>query len=155
MKPKLSFESMKYGIELKILFPVFLIIGLFLNSDTFAQTQKETRTLSGTVLTQQFELVPNVSIEVETSGGKLNAVSDAEGAFSLEVPKESLSVKFFGSNIQPVTRIFAQTDRIENLQIKTNYTVSPINENVTIEAETLSPEVEERNDSVYKNTLFG
>ncbi len=120
MRTKLPFESIKYGIELKILFHLFLIIGLFSNFSTFAQTQKETRTLSGAVLTQQFELVPNVSIEVETSGGKLNAVSNSKGAFSLEVPNESLSVKFFGNNIQPVTRIFAPTDRIENLQIKTS-----------------------------------
>ncbi len=66
MRTKLPFESIKYGIELKILFLLFLIIGLFSNFSTFAQTQKETRTLSGAVFTQQFELVPNVSIEVKT-----------------------------------------------------------------------------------------
>ena len=153
MIPKLLFGSIKHGIPVKILFSSFLIIGLVSNFHIFAQTQM--RTLSGAVLTQQFELVPNVAIEVETSEGKLTAVTDAEGAFSLQVPNESVSVKFSGGNIQPVTRIFASTDKVENLQIKTTYVVAPINEKVTIEAETLSPEVEQRNDSVYKNTLFG
>jgi len=132
-------------------FLLVMLVFLFGNN-VFAQN---TRTFSGVILTQQFGLAPNVSIEVRTSNGKLNATSDAEGVFSLQVPNETLSVKFFGNNINPVTRIFAVTDTLIGLQIKINYTVPPVNENVTIEANALSPEVETRNDSIYKNTLFG
>ena len=116
---------------------------------------QNTRIFSGTVATQQFELIPNVSIEIETSSGKINATTDADGEFSVQVPNEPLSVKFFGNNIAPVTRIFAVTDTLIYLQIKTNFVVRPINENVTIEANILTPEVEQRNDTIYKNTLFG
>lgn len=116
---------------------------------------QNTRTFSGTVVTQQFELIPNVSIEIETSSGKINATTDADGEFSVQVPNEPLSVKFFGNNIAPVTRIFAVTDTLIYLQVKTNFVVRPINENVTIEANILTPEVEQRNDTIYKNTLFG
>jgi hypothetical protein len=116
---------------------------------------QNTRTFSGTVITQQFELIPDVSIEIETSGEKITATTDAEGAFSVQVPNESISVKFSGNNIAPVTRIFAANDTLSRLQIKTSFIVRPINENVTIEANTITPEVEFRNDSVYKNTLFG
>ena len=39
---------------------------------------QNTRTFSGTVTTQQFELIPDVSIEIETSDGKITARTDAE-----------------------------------------------------------------------------
>jgi hypothetical protein len=130
-----------------------ILLGVLFNHAVFAQTLN--RTFSGTVVTQQFELVPNVTVEVQTADGKLQTVTDAEGSFSLKVPSEPLSVKFFGKNINPVTRIFAVTDTLVNLQIKISYIVSSVNESVTIEAESVTPEIDRRNDTVYKNTLFG
>ena len=116
---------------------------------------QNTRTFSGTVLTQQFELIPNVSIEIETSSGKINATTDADGAFSVQVPNESLSVKFYGKNLSSVTRIFAATDAVSNLQIKTSYIIAPVNESVTIRADPLTPEIEQRNDEAFtKNKNF-
>jgi outer membrane receptor protein involved in Fe transport len=115
---------------------------------------QNTRSFSGTVLTQRFELVPGVTIEVETSNGKLNVQTDAEGRFSLTVPDESFSVKISGKNIEPQTRFFAKQDGIENIQIKINYIVPPVNENVTIESNALAPDIERRNDTIYKNNLF-
>ncbi len=142
-------------INALIVLKIFFIVGILLNSAIFAQNTNNTRTFSGTVTTQQFELIPDVSIEIETFDGKIAATTDAEGAFSVQVPNESLSVRFFGNNIAPVTRIFAVTDTLIRLQIKTTFVVRPINENVTIEANTLTPEIEQRNDAIYRNTLFG
>ncbi|MGC2234678.1 MAG: TonB-dependent receptor [Pyrinomonadaceae bacterium] len=115
---------------------------------------QNTRTLSGTILTQMFEVVPNVTVEVQTFDGKLTTVSDGEGRFSLRVPNESLSVKFSGKNIASVTRIFAPADKIEDVQIKIEYVVPPVNETVTIQDDTLAPDIEIRNDTVYKNFLL-
>jgi len=116
---------------------------------------QNTRTFSGTVTTQMFELVPNVTIEIQTSDGKLNVQSDAEGRFSIQVPNEPLSVKISGKNIEPQTRVFSSQDSLENIQIKIAYIVPPVNESVTIQAETLAPDIERRNDTIYKNNLFG
>ncbi|MGI9054908.1 MAG: TonB-dependent receptor [Pyrinomonadaceae bacterium] len=116
---------------------------------------QNTRTFSGSIQTQQFELVPNVTVEIETSNGKLTTVSDAEGTFSINVPNENLIVKFSGKNIAPQTRIFSSSEKTENLQIKIAYVVSPINESVTITDDTLSPDIERRNEAIYNNTLFG
>ncbi len=135
------------------LIKIIFLLGVLFNSVVFAQNLN--RTFSGTIITQQFELVPNVSIEVQTSGGKLTTVTDGEGNFSLKVPSESLSVKVFGKNVTPVTRIFAVTDTLVNLQIKVSYLVSAVNESVTIQADSVTPEIDRRNDTVYKNTLFG
>ncbi len=134
---------------------LLVLLAIFSCHNISAQTSKDTRMFSGVVVTQQFELVPKVKIEVQTSDGNLVTVTNAEGAFSLQVPNESLSVKFFGNNLQTITQIFALSDKLDNLQIKISYIVPPVNENVTIQANTLTPEIERRNDSVYNNTLFG
>ncbi len=133
---------------------IFLLsaVVLFSFQILFAQN---TRTFSGTILTQQFELVPNVTVEIETSDGKQTVVSDAEGNFSLQIPLESFTARFSGKNITPQTRIFSASENLENLQIKITYVVSPVSENVTINDDALSPEIERRNESVYNNTLFG
>ena len=141
----------RFIISLKL----FILTILIFNFSVSAQIANETKKFSGSIVTQQFEFVPNVTVEAQTSEGKLQTISDAEGNFSLNVPNEPFSVKFSGSNIEPQTRIFAPGDKLENLQIKVDFVISPINETVTIQAETLTPEIETRNDSVYKNTLFG
>src|SRR5437868_1501895 len=109
---------------------VCLLFAFFLGAAGAAA--QNTRNFSGVVLTQQFELVPNVSIEARTSDGKLQTVTDAEGRFELKVPDEPLSVKFFGKNLNAVTRIFAPAEKWENLQIKISYVVPPVNADVTI-----------------------
>ena len=143
MRKKFAFRNS----GLIVLFLVFLF-----DVNSLAQT---TRTFSGTVITQQFQLVPDVTVEVQTSDGKLNVQTDAEGRFSLQVPSEPLSVKISGKNIEPQTRIFSAQDALENVQIKITYIVPPVNENVTIQAESLTPQIENRNDTIYKNNLFG
>jgi outer membrane receptor protein involved in Fe transport len=132
-------------------FVLILILPFLLASGSSAQN---TRTFSGTILTQLFEVVPNVTVEVQTFDGKLTTVSDVEGKFSLEVPAESFSVKFSGGNIEPQTRIFAPNDKLENVQIKVAFVVPPVNETVTIQADTLAPDIETRSDTVYKNFLL-
>jgi len=155
MNAKIRSQSDGTKLNFNILIKSLILLIILPGSHALAQTSNNTRTFSGTIVTQQFELVPNVSIEVETSDGKLNAASDAEGNFSLKVPDEPLSVRFFGKNFNPVTRIFAPAETITGLQIKISYLVSPVNESVTIRAESLSPEVDRRNETIYKNTLFG
>ena len=141
--------------KLRSLLSISIFIGILLTPEIFAQTARGTRTFSGTVVTQQFELIPNVSVEIDTSDGKIKTTTDSSGAFSVQIPSESISVKFSGNNITPVTRIFAVTETLIDLQIKTTFVVRPINESVTITAAALTPEVDQRNDTIYKNTLFG
>lgn len=115
----------------------------------------QTRRFSGLVVTPQFEFVPGATIKIETSDKTLTVVTDSEGRFSIAVPDESFSVTISGKNIETQTRMFARGDKIDDLQLKIKYIVPPISENVVIEADSLTPEVENRNDSVYRNNLFG
>ncbi len=146
--------SMKNNAALKNFYKMLLAFSLITVSGicVFAQN---TRTLTGTVVTQQFELMPNVSIEIDAPDGKISATTDAEGAFSVKVPGEAFSVKFFGKNVNAVTRIFSATDTIAGLQIKASYVIAPVNESVTIRANPLTPEIEQRNDEAFtKNKNF-
>lgn len=132
----------------------FLAVSLILLFDSGAAAQA-TRTFSGTVLTQMFELVADATLEIQTSAGKISVQTDGEGRFSAAVPNEPLSVRISGKNIAPQTRIFATQDAWENVRIKIAYIVPPVTENVTIQSEALSPEVERRDDTIYENSLFG
>lgn len=131
---------------------VLIFSAIFFLQNASAQTR---RTFSGTIQTQQFELVPNVTVEVETSAGKVSAVSDEEGKFSLEVADEPFSARFSGNNIEPQTRMFAPNEKIENVQIKVVFVVPPVSESVVIQDNSLAPDIERRNEAVYDNTLFG
>lgn len=124
---------------------------LLIGTAVFAQS----RNFSGSVVTAQFEFVPGATITIETSSGTQTVVSDSEGRFSIAVPDESISVTVSGKNIETQTRMFARDEKIDGVQIKIKYVVPPISESVVIEAESLTPEVENRNDSIYKNNLFG
>ncbi|MGI8495317.1 MAG: TonB-dependent receptor [Pyrinomonadaceae bacterium] len=142
-------------IHLKHFLHVFFTIGILFNLNIFSQTPVNTRTFKGIVVTQQFELIPNVLIEVKTSESKLQTTTDAEGKFEIKIPNEPISVKFSGKNLNTVTRIFAPSDELENLQIKVSYIIAPINESVTIRANPLTPEIEQRNDEAFdRNKIF-
>ena len=137
------------------MFKAFLCFALLSSSFLVATAQNiSPRIFSGVILTQQFEAVPKVNIEVKTENGILKTVSDGEGNFKLVVPRENLSVAFSGNNIAPQTRLFAATDNLENLQIKIVFTVAPVNETVIIEDNTLTPQIEFRNKNIYNKTLF-
>lgn len=133
---------------------VLCLIAVFAVCSPIAAQQAQTRTFAGTIMTQQFEVVPNVTIEAQIFDKKLTAVSDGEGRFRLEVPRENFSAQFSGNNIIAQTRIFKADEDASNLQIKIVFSVAPIHESVVIEDRTLTPTVETQNDTVYKNTLF-
>ncbi|MBX7169731.1 MAG: TonB-dependent receptor [Pyrinomonadaceae bacterium] len=134
---------------------ISVLILAFFSFNTFAQNVSNSRIFSGVVVTPQFELVPGVSIEVKTSNGNLQTVTNAEGSFSLQIPNENISVRFYGKSFNQVTRTFTPEETLTGLQIKITYLVSAVNESVTIQAESTTPEAEQRNDTVYKNNLFG
>ncbi|HKP71708.1 MAG TPA: TonB-dependent receptor, partial [Pyrinomonadaceae bacterium] len=131
-----------------------LLIMLSLTVAVGAQAGRHTRTLSGTILTQQNEAVAGVSILVRSASGELRTESDAEGNFRLVVPAETLSLRFFGKNIALVARTVEANEQSENLQIKVTYVVPPVHASIVIEAASLEPTVDRRDDTVYKNNLF-
>ncbi|HEY0408626.1 MAG TPA: TonB-dependent receptor [Pyrinomonadaceae bacterium] len=118
------------------------------------QQQHATRILSGVVVSQQNELVPNVRILVRSATGEREATTDAAGNFRLEVPDGALSLKIFGKNIALLSKSVGPHDSSENLRLVISFIVPPIHESVVIEAAQLDPSIERRNSTVYNATLF-
>jgi hypothetical protein len=130
---------------------VLLVFVCFLTGR--AQTEPS-RTLSGIVLTNRDESVSGVSIAVQTGSRELATQSDGWGLFHLHVPAGSLSVKIAGKNITPRTLEIAASGQTENITIRIEYVIPPVHESVVITATGLDPTIDQRNDTVYKNTLF-
>ena len=134
-----------------------LILLFILSISTCAATVEAAqsgRTLSGTILTARNEAVAGVSILVRGASGEQRAESDAAGNFSLRVPAETLSLRFFGRKIALVSKTINPGEPSENLDIRVAYVVPPIHESVRIEAAALDPALDRRNEAVYRDTLF-
>jgi hypothetical protein len=120
---------------------------IFLGLNAFSQN---TQTISGAVTTSQFELVPNVQIEIKTNDEIFKTQTDAEGKFSINIPDTPVfSINLSGKNIKPQTKEISAEDKLSDLYFKIKYTVPPVAEVVTITGETLTPNIETRNKSVF------
>ena len=112
------------------------------------------RTLSGVIITQKNEAVEGVVIVASFSSGETKTVSDADGNFKLSVPKEALTLMIEGKNIAPQERQIGINEPVENLNITIQFVIPPIHESLVITAHVLNPEIDRRNDAVYKDTLY-
>ncbi|MCA1614742.1 MAG: TonB-dependent receptor [Acidobacteria bacterium] len=112
------------------------------------------RALSGVVVTASGEVVPGVAVVVTSAGVELRAVSDAEGAFRLSVPRGALTLNLSGENIAPAVREIAAGDSAGGLRLVIEYVVPPIHESIVIVDSSLDPGVERRNEEVYRGALF-
>lgn len=131
---------------------LILLVGSFLFcGNIFAQTSQK---ILGIVVTAQSEFVPNAIISVRTSKGKKEVVTDGEGNFSLEIPKEPLTLNVSGKNIQSKTFFFSPDQFSQNLKLIISYTVAPIHEELVINTSTIEPKIEQRNAKIYEETLF-
>lgn len=126
--------------------------------DATASTGQQTgdgRTLSGSILTQQNELLPGVNVIARSDAGEARTTSDADGRFRLAIPPGPLTVRFEGKNIKAVEQAIGPGDATENLRIRLELLIPSIHESVVIQGTALDPTIDRRNDAVYKNTLFG
>ncbi len=112
------------------------------------------RIVSGSILTQQNELLPGVTVIARSASGEVRTVSDAEGRFRLIVPRDALTLRFEGKNVTTVEQAIGANDAAENLQIKITLVIGSIQESVVIQDTALNPAIDQRNDTIYKNTLF-
>jgi hypothetical protein len=120
-----------------------------------AARAQEQRALSGTVVTGRNEAVAGVTITVRSSAGELTAMSDGEGNFKLAVPAEALIVKITGKNLVALERKIDAREQSEHLRFEVSYSIPPVHESVVIADTALDPTIDQRNDTIYKNTLFG
>ena len=132
-------------------------------SEVTRNRQQEIVYSPGYVLTQQNELLPNVSVVARSAQREFRTTSDANGEFRVSVPAGPLTVNFEGINLTPLELSFGPSDKIDNLRIRVTVVIAPIQASVVIKKKkkkifitdtSLNPTIDRRNDAVYKNTLF-
>jgi outer membrane receptor protein involved in Fe transport len=133
---------------------LLLVMAASLCLQAEAQTYA-TRTLSGVVVTDRNESVSGATITVRYGSGEMITASDAAGKFTLTVPDEPLTLIIEGKNLLGIQKAIAAGEPSMNLQLKVRYVVPPVHESVVIQAESLDPAIDRRNDAIYKNSLFG
>jgi outer membrane receptor protein involved in Fe transport len=117
-------------------------------------TRESERVLAGEIVTQQNELLPDITVIARSAKEETRTISDHEGRFRLIVPSGMLTIRFEGKNITPFEQSFSATAPTQNLRIKVSLIIPSIQESVIIQDSTVNPAIDQRNDTVYKNTLF-
>jgi hypothetical protein len=93
-----------------------LLISLY-HVQTFAQSIGA-RTLSGALVTGKNEAVAGATITARSSSGERTAKSDAEGNFTLTVPREAVTLVVAGKNLVTVEKTIAPDAPSVNLRIE-------------------------------------
>ncbi len=128
---------------------------LLLASYGNSQSQSEaSRIVSGIVMTERNEVVPRVSVTAESTSGMAQTVTDAGGNFHLHAPKGTLKLKVTGKYVVAQEKLLSASEISEGLVLVIRYTIPPVHEDLVISATALDPTIDQRNDTVYKDTLF-
>jgi outer membrane receptor protein involved in Fe transport len=123
----------------------------------YSQAQTENarlRTISGVVMTDKNELIPNVSVAGEYASGRTETITDASGSFRLSVPNEPVTLRVLGKYVLSEAMRISASGTLENVQLRANYAIPAVHESLVISATALNPTIDQRNDNVYKSTLF-
>ncbi len=127
-------------------FTLWLILALsILATDGLAQSS---RLLTGTLITKDHKVAPNVKVYA----GSSETTTDAQGNFSLKIAENITQLHLEGKNV--VAQEVAFRPDQNNLQIQIEYTIPPLHDSIVIAATTLEPGIERRDETIYKNTLF-
>ncbi len=132
--------------QTNIRFFLWLTLALsILAAETLAQSS---RALTGTLITKENKSAPNVKIYAGSSA----TTTDAEGNFILKIAENITQLHLEGKNVIAKDVMFRPDET--NLLIQIEYTIPPIHDSLVIEATTLEPSIERRDEAIYKNTLF-
>ena len=154
MKPQETMNAKVIHEVQRGLWIVLLICCSTLGVSGAAQA-RSTRKLAGVIITSRNETVEGVSITAATLSGESKTVSGADGSFELNVPNEPVKLKIEGKYVALQEKEIPPGDSLWNLEIVVDFRVPPIHESLVITAQALDPEIDRRNDAVYKNTLLG
>jgi outer membrane receptor protein involved in Fe transport len=123
-------------------------------SYVFSIAQGGDRVITGTIVTDKREVVEGATIIVRASSGEQSTTSDANGDFRVAVPRGPVTLRVQGKNLEAVEKSISADESGENLSIRIKYIIPPVHESVVIQAEALDPTIDQRNDTLYKNSVF-
>jgi hypothetical protein len=110
--------------------------------------------LTGTVINSRNERVAGATVTVKTSASDKTATTNAEGAFSLPVPRENILVSVTGKNIAANERAVTAPELAQPLWLEIEFIIPKIHDSLVISAAQLDPVIDRRNETIYRDTLF-
>jgi outer membrane receptor protein involved in Fe transport len=106
------------------------------------------------VLSEKNEAVSGAKVVAQGTFGVAQTISDRDGRFVLEAETGSLRLEVSGNYIVPAQVLLSANEVATNLEIHVHYQIAPVHESLVITASALNPTLDQRNENVYKSTLF-
>jgi outer membrane receptor protein involved in Fe transport len=119
-----------------------------------AQQIASSRIISGVVLTAAREAVPNATVKVKCDAGTWQTSTGDDGRFQVESAPGPAKLEVSAQYLAKTELALAAEEPAQNLEIVVQYSIAPVHDSILITASALNPSIDERNDTVYKNTLF-
>src|SRR5262245_64742535 len=116
--------------------------------------QSQSRKVSGIIVDHKDQVLPGITVIVQTGSGERRTTTDEVGRFILDVPIEDVSLRIEGPYIRSQQQSLSSGTVVENLRIEVDYRIPPIHQSLVITASALEPQVETHSGEVYKKTLF-
>ncbi len=135
--------------------PAAFLLLIFLALACLQAGAQTPRRVAGVVLTDRDEAAAGVTVVARYANGEQRAVSDAAGQFTLNLPDEPLTLTVEGKNLQGMPQTVAAGGEALGVRLRIKYIVPPVHESIVIQAGSLDPTIDRRNDTIYKNSLFG
>ena len=133
--------------------PLLLLLLLALPSKAQSGLLSQ-RAISGIVVTDKNEAVPNVAVIARYGSETRQTTTDANGLFQLTVPNQPVALTASGKYVVAEEKNLPASGSLSNITLRANFVIPVLRENLLISATALTPTLDERNDAVYKNTLF-
>jgi TonB-dependent receptor-like protein len=131
-----------------------LLVMSLVGTNANSQMAGPTRPVSGVVMTEQGEMVPRVTVTAESAEDTVQTVTDNNGNFHMRASLAALRLKVSGRYVVAQEKALGVSEISEGLVLSIRYTIPLVHENLIISATALNPAIDQRNDTVYKDTLF-
>lgn len=132
-----------------------LLLLLFVSVTSESQSRPlPARTISGVVITDKNEALPDVEVIARYSSGSKQTTTDTKGQFQLTVPNQPVALTASGKYVVAEEKILTDSGSLSGIQLRANFVIPIQHENLLISATALNPTIDQRNDAVYKNTLL-
>ena len=109
----------------------------------------------GETVTRSGEVVAGVSLIFAVGAIEVTTVSDRQGVFRLQLQPGDYRVRVSGPGIVDRAQDYRLRRGDERLRIEVEHLIPPLLDAVVIRGMALDPTIDQRNDEIYRNTLFG
>jgi hypothetical protein len=133
---------------------VALLLAVGLDASVCAAQSSDVRQVSGVVVTRKNEAVRGAVVIASTSASEVRAETNEDGEFQLQVAPGPVTLRVEGKNIAPLQKTIAEGQPTSDLALTIDFVIPPMHQSLVIVASALQPDIERRNDEVYRKTLF-